>query len=419
MNPKLGSMSMLQSSLRRLASATVLGYALTILVGGALQAQTLTVIHSFSNGDLAGNLPVAGLIQDAGGNLYGTTTDNTTLGPGSAYRLTHGQGGWTLSVLTRFGQIVQDGYLPLSGLTLGPDGAFYGTTWLGGVGVRGGNGTVYRLNSATGSSHTVIHRFTGADGYRPLEAEVTFDSAGNIFGTTSYGGPANGGTVYELMRNGNQWTESVIYGFSGLTDGGEPDGKLLFDSAGNLYGTTYTAGDPSCTCGVVYELSPSAGGWTYRLLHTFDGPTGRWPSAGLVMDTAGNLYGTTSAGGVGNGGTVFELSPAGSDWNFSTIYTFENTGMNGGSGPEGPVLLDTAGNLYGTTNSDGIYAKGSVFKLTPTNGGWSFTSLHDFQSSPDGELPYGNLVMDASGNIYGTTYKGGANGVGTVWAITP
>jgi uncharacterized repeat protein (TIGR03803 family) len=404
--------------LRRLSCATLLVYTLTVLPGGTLHAQTLTVIHSFGDG-LGGILPVAGLIEDARGNLYGTTTDNTTLGPGSAYRLTNVQAGWTLSVLTQFGQNDLDGNLPLAGLTLGPDGAFYGTTWLGGGGGGGGDGTVYRLNAATSFSHTVIYRFSGPDGYRPLEAVLTFDSAGNIFGTTSYGGPAGGGTVFELMRNGNQWTESVIYGFSGLTDGAEPEGKLLFDSAGNLYGTTYTAGDPDCTCGVVYELSPSAGGWTFRVLHTFDGPTGRWPSAGLVKDTAGNLYGTTTAGGVGNGGTVFELSPAGSDWNFSTIYTFDNTGGNGGSGPEGPVLLDTAGNLYGATNSDGAYGLGSVFKLTPTDGGWSFTSLHDFQSSPDGEYPYGSLVMDASGNLYGTTYEGGAYGLGTVWEIMP
>jgi uncharacterized repeat protein (TIGR03803 family) len=384
--------------------------------GGTAQAQTLTVIHSFSDG-LGGVHPIAGLIEDARGNLNGTTTDNS--GPGSAYKLTHEQAGWTLSVLTRFGQNGLDGYLPLSGLTLGPDGAFYGTTNLGGGADGGGDGTVYRLNPATSSSHSVIYRFSGPDGYRPLEAELTFDSAGYIFGTTSYGGSDGQGTVFELVRNGNQWTESVIYSFSGLTDGGEPDGKLLFDSAGNLYGTTFTDGDADCTCGVVYELSPSAGSWNIRVLHTFDGATGRWPGAGLVMDTAGNLYGTTTAGGVGNGGTVFELSPSGSNWNFSTIYTFDNTGHSLEPGPFAPVLVDTSGNLYGTTVYDGAYAQGSVFKLTLTNDGWVLTSLHDFQSSPDGAHPYGNLVMDASGNIYGTTYDGGDSGLGTVWEITP
>jgi len=386
--------------------------------GGTAQAQTLTVIHSFGDG-LGGVLPIAGPIEDARGNLYGTTTDNTTLGPGSAYRLTNVQAGWTLSVLTRFGQNDLDGYLPLSGLTLGPDGALYGTTWLGGGGGGGGDGTVYRLNPATSSSHTVIYRFSGPDGYRPLEAEVTFDRTGNMFGTTSGGGSGLGGTVFELIRNGNQWTHSVIYNFSGPLDGAEPDGGLLFDSAGNLYGTTFEGGTPDCYCGVVYELSPSAGGWTFRVLHTFDATTGRWPAAGLVMDPAGNLYGTTSSGGLSNGGTVFELSPAGNDWNFSTIYAFDNTGGTDESGPFSPLLLDTAGNLYGTTVFDGAYAHGSVFKLTATNGGWSFTSLHDFQSSPDGEYPYGNLVMDASGNVYGTTYEGGDYGLGTVWEITP
>lgn len=182
----------------------MLAYALTVLPGGTLQAQTFTVIHSFGDGP-GGILPVAGLIEDARGNLYGTTTDNTTLGPGSVYRLTNVQPGWTLSVLTRFGQNALNRDLPLSGLTLGPDGAFYGTTWLGG----GGDGTVYRLNPATNSSHTVIYRFSGPDGYRPLEAEVTFDRTGNMFGTTSAGGSGLGGTVFELIRDGNQWTQSV------------------------------------------------------------------------------------------------------------------------------------------------------------------------------------------------------------------
>ena len=154
------------------------------------------------------------------------------------------------------------------------------------------------------------------------------------------------------------------------------------------------------------------------MLYTFrDRATGWWPEAGLVMDPAGNLYGTTTGGGWANAGTVFELSPAGNDWNFSTIYTF--AGGGGGSEPFSPVLLDAAGNLYGATVFDGAYAHGSVFKLTPTHSGWVFTSLHDFQSSPDGAYPYGNLVMDASGNIYGTTYEGGDYGLGTVWEITP
>jgi uncharacterized repeat protein (TIGR03803 family) len=416
-NPKSPFTLMLLDSLRSLSCATLLIYALTVLPGGTLQAQTFTVIHSFGGG-LGGSNPVAGLIEDARGNLYGTTTDGVN-GPGDVYRLTRVQAGWALSALTQFGQNGQDGYLPLAGLTLGPDGMFYGTNNSGGGGAAGGAGTVYRLNPATNSSHTVIYRFSGPDGYRPLEAEVTFDRAGNMFGTTSYGGSKLEGTVFELIRNGNQWTQSVIYNFSGLLDGGEPDGGLLFDSAGNLYGTTLQGGDADCSCGVVYELSPSAGSWSIRVLHIFDGATGRWPEAGLIMDSAGNLYGTTTGGGPSNGGTVFELSPAGNQWNFSTIHTFYRTGMDGESGPEGPVLLDAAGNLYGATHSDGAYGQGAVFKLTPTNGEWGFTSLHDFQSSPDGSLPYGNLVMDASGNIYGTTYEGGAYGLGTVWEIMP
>jgi uncharacterized repeat protein (TIGR03803 family) len=407
--------------LRKLPCATLLLYTLTVLPGGTLHAQTFTVLHSFTGG-ADGSQPQAGVIQDARGAVYGTTSRGGSGNRlGVAYRLTYSQSGWVVSTLAEFGPD-GNGYEPFGRLTLGPDGAYYGTTAYGGPqdGCGGGGcGTVFRLNPTASFSRTVIYRFSGLDGARPF-SEVTFDSEGNIFGTTVQGGATDGGTVFELVRNGHGWAESVIYSFDNYLAGVGPQRGLILDSAGNLYGTTLTGGDILCQCGVVFELSPSTGGWTYRLLHTFDRDTdGGYPICSLTMDTAGNLYGTTSAGGQDEGGTVFELSPSGNNWNFSTIYSFANPGGGGNPGPAGGVIMDAAGSLYGTTFADGAYAQGSVFKLASTNGGWEFTSLHDFLSQSDGEFPAGNVLMDASGNLFGTTTQGGANGDGTVWEITP
>ena len=422
MNPKLIPLSVLCSRLSKSASAVMLACMLTVIACLPAHGQTFSVLQSFAGGS-TGAEPTAGLISDARGNLYGTTSASMVgqNGPGNVYRLTKGQSGWPLSALAVFGQSMQDGYQPHSRLTIGPDGAFYGTTLFGGDDQScggGGCGTVFRIDPAASFAHTIIYQFSYSSGARPL-SELTFDSAGNMFGTTTAGGSNLGGTVFELTRQGNQWTYSAIYSFSGPSDGAEPVGGLIFDSAGNLFGTTLQGGS-DCYCGVAFELSPSAGGWSYRVLQVFDDSSGLWPSGGLVIDSAGNLFGTTSAGGPGqNGGagTVFELSPSGNNWIFSTIYAFPYLGGSG-EGPFAPVLLDTAGNLYGTTYATGSNFLGSVFKLTPTNGGWAFSSLHDF-SGYDGEFPLGNLLMDSSGNIYGTTYGGGANGLGAVWEFTP
>jgi uncharacterized repeat protein (TIGR03803 family) len=417
--PKPRFTSMLRRNVHTLAWATLLVCVLRLIVEPTAQAQSFSVLHSFAPNRL-GYGPYAGLIQDARGGLYGTTNngDAPDGGVGSVYKLTHAQSGWTLTALVEFNHD-GNGYGPQARLTLGPDGAMYGTTVYGGYpGGCGGQGcgTIFRLSLAN-FSRTVIYRFSDSDGYWPL-SEVTFDSAGNLFGTAVMGGAYGGGTVFELVRNGNQWTHSDIYTFTGASDGGEPVGGLIIDSGGNLYGTTVSGG--TCACGVVFELSPLEGGWSEQVLHNFDSRTeGGWPEASLIMDAAGNLYGTASAGGSTNGGTVFELSPSGNTWNFTLIYALVETGYPGGGGPRGSVLMDAAGKLYGTTYADGAYVQGSVFELTPTNGQWAFISLHDFDSLQDGEYPVGNLLMDANGNLFGTTLFGGQYGVGTVWEITP
>ncbi len=323
MNAKSLSIPMLCGSLRKLASVTtILVYALTLVAGGTAYAQTFTVLHSFTGG-ADGSQPWSGFVQDARGALYGTTFlgggGDTSFGV--AYRLTDAQSGWSVTTLAEF-RIDENGNQPFARLTLGPDTAFYGTTVFGGF---QDYGTIFRLNPAASFSRAMIYRFSGLDGARP-NSEVTFDRDGNIFGTTVQGGAEDGGTVFELVRKGDGWAESVIYSFTGALDGGQPVGGLIVDSAGNLYGTTANGGDSLCECGVVFELSPSAGSWTYRLLHIFGGASdGYWPQNSLIMDAAGNLYGTTSDGGPGGsggqgGGTVFELSPSGNNWNFSTIY---------------------------------------------------------------------------------------------------
>jgi uncharacterized repeat protein (TIGR03803 family) len=268
------STSVLRTSLRKTALIGLLIYTLTLLAGTTTQAQTFEVIHSFARVPL-GFSPYGGLVQDARGNLYGTTNNGGGDGVGSVYRLTHGQSGWIMTALVEF-KHGGNGYSPAARLTLGPDGAFYGTTAYGGSQACGnGCGTIFRLNP-TGLDRTVIYRFSDPpDGYLPLGA-LSFDSAGNMYGTTEAGGVGGNGTVFKLLRNGNQWTHSVIYNFDGA-DGWEPVAGVNVDSAGNLYGTTVAGGDSDF--GVVYELSPSSGGWSYRVLHSFSGLR-RWRVAG-------------------------------------------------------------------------------------------------------------------------------------------
>jgi uncharacterized repeat protein (TIGR03803 family) len=387
-------------------------------------SQTFTVLHEFYGGP-DGYQPQDGLTVDARGNFYGATEQGGMgyYAYGVAFKLSKVRSNWILSTLTEFGHD-EDGYYPYAGVTLGPDTAVYGTTEDGGVGCGGnGCGTVFRLTTPANvprsvynpDARTVIYRFSGPDGQNPL-GRLIFDRAGNMYGTTSNGGPRGAGTIFQLTGSGSQWILTTLYGFGDGFDGGQPWGELVMDAAGNLYGTNAQGGG-LCYCGVVFELSPSAGGWNYQVLHTFvPAQDGGWPHAGLTMDAAGNLYGTTSTYGPNLGGTVFELSPMNGGWNFNVIYALSGSS---GDGPAGSLLLDSAGNLYGTTQLNGAYDEGSVFKLTPQNGTWVYTALHDFTVGDDGAEPKGNLLMDSSGNLYGMTSYGGRYGGGTVWEITP
>jgi uncharacterized repeat protein (TIGR03803 family) len=283
--------------------------------------------------------------------------------------------------------------------------------------------TVILFMTSTGAAaqEKVLYNFLGVNGTYPM-AGLTFDAAGNLYGTTFGGGTSDAGTVFELTpAAGGTWTEKVLHNFSHGSDGGKPAAGLIFDGAGNLYGTTFGGG--TSDAGTVFELTPAAGGtWTETVLHNFgSGTDGVYPQSGLIFDAAGNLYGTTFGGGTYGGGTVFELTPAaGGTWTEQVLHNFQiGTGADG-HGPYAGLTFDATGNLYGTTNEGGTYGVGTVFKLTPAAGGtWTETVLHNFGSGTDGFNPAAGLIFDGAGNLYGTTYNGGTPGYGTLFELTP
>ena len=265
----------------------------------------------------------------------------------------------------------------------------------------------------------MLHSFNGTDGAWP-QTSLIFDAAGNLYGTTHHGGVSGQGTVFELTpTGGGGWTEKVLYNFGKGTDGAAPEAGLIFDAAGNLYGTT-TFGVSHDRYGTVFELSPTAGGnWTEKVLHSFgSGADGTYPMAGLVFDTSGNLYGTCSQGGAyGGWGIVFQLTPqAGGGWGEQVLHNFSD--YSDGSTPYAGLIIDVSGNLYGTTSSGGDYYEGTVFELSHTaGGGWTHQVLHSFNYT-DGGTPQAGLTFDAAGNLYGTA-GGGYYGYGTVFELTP
>ncbi|MFZ0793132.1 MAG: choice-of-anchor tandem repeat GloVer-containing protein [Candidatus Korobacteraceae bacterium] len=379
------------------------------------QAQSYNVLYTFS-GCTDGNTPTSTLVTDRAGSLYGTTQYGGTAcgmaGQGLVFRLKRVGSGWVNTPIHTFVGGSNDGEDPVNygGLTIGPDGSLYGTAAGGGA---SDVGVVFRLRPPATAcvsvlcpwSADILHSFSDSpDGADPF-SNVAFDSAGNLYGTTFEGGQEFG-VAYELTPSGGGWTEDILYDVGDLIAAG-----LTFDRAGNLYGVTMEGG---LGLGTVFQLTPSGSGWTQNILHTFSGGSdGADPVGGLVLDQAGNFYGTTASGANG-GGTVFQLSPSGSSWTFTTIYRF-----SGSDGPFSTLTIDAAGNLYGTTLADGAFEAGSVFKLTPSGGSWAFTDLHDFQSGNGGISPIGGVTLDSAGNLYGTTSAGGVHGAGVVWEIAP
>jgi uncharacterized repeat protein (TIGR03803 family) len=334
-----------------------------------------------------------------------------------------------------------DGANPYARLIFDSVGNLYGTT--GGGGLSGcseeGCGTVFELTLGDDGtwSEKVLYKFCSvtncADGKYPY-AGLIFDSAGNLFGTTYSGGTScqGCGTVFELTPGEDgKWTEKVLHRFTlGSTtyDGVSPGyGSLIFDKAGNLYGTTYLGG--RCVeapgCGTVFQLTRHAKDqWTEKVLYRFqaNGTDGRNPYYGLVFDAAGNLYGTTFLGGRSSScnqgcGTVFQLtSSTEGRWAEKVLYSFNG---KDGIGAVDNLILDSKGNMYGNTNAGGTYSRGTVFRLSPVAGGKWKELLYSFKPDGDGDFPGGGLIFDSAGNLYGTTYAGGAHNGGMVYKFIP
>ena len=392
------------------------------IVSHASSAPVLTTLHAFG-GD--GNLPVAGLTLDVAGRLYGTTLFGGTgpgeFGSGTAFELS---GPDHTKYTTLFSFDGRRGANPAAGLTLDADDNLYGTAQAGG---KGGTGTAFKLSAPNHHTVTALASFTGANGSAPLGGLTLYAAgqfhvpgtpyfAGHLFGTTSTGGANGDGTAFELSGPDHK-TLTTLLSFTASIDGARPVWTLVADDQGRLFGTTFTGG-PGGGYGTVFELS-GPGHRTLTTLATFKGPNGANPVGGLTIDPAGNLYGTTQYGGPGGGGTVFELAAP----RHRKLVTIASFGQNDPAGdvPQGTLLLDAAGNLYGTTNGGGDEFGGgaflgAVFKLSADHA--TLTPLYAFTGGADGDIPQAGLIADAEGNLYGTTSSGGSNGDGTAFELS-
>ncbi len=410
----------------KLKTIALLSLLTLVAVCSVSYAQTYSVIHAFT-GQADGADPEAGVTYRAG-ILYGTAAGG--YGNGTVYEMTRNGNNWSTFPMTSFNN---GGHYPRARVVFGPDGHPYGTTDGGG---SHGYGLVFDLLPPLSICKAAlcywndnsVYSFMGfMDGDYPGFGDLVWDQQGNIYGTTYSGGYNIDGGVYELQPSGHSWTKTAVYLFSG-TDGSEPHHGVIFENNGNLVGTTLRGGPAQySSSGTVFELTYVVGvGWKETVAYSFqNGSDGRFPWAGLISDSSGNLYGASSDGGAGGGGTVFELSPSGQTWTFKLLYSFSGPGNQ--CGPRGSLALDGAGNLYGTTYCDGANQFGSIFKLTNNGNGWTYSSLHDFTGGADGAAPWSNVTFDLDGNLYGTASQGGSfqgncsfsGGCGVVWMIKP
>jgi uncharacterized repeat protein (TIGR03803 family) len=402
-------------------------------------AQTQNILFSFT--ETGSFWPQGGLVQDAKGNLYGATEGGGTYGVGTIYELTppaKAGGAWTQSTIYNFLSWGTTGYMPSSELTMDGTGALYGATYYGGD-ARCVCGVVYKLTppAKQGGAWTqqVLHAFTststGTDGRLP-NAAVVVNKQGTIYGVTQQGGIWDSGVLYQITPvKGGTFTETVLYSFGNGDDASTPNGPLILDSKGSLYGVASLGG--AFNEGAAYKFVPPAkagGQGTESILFSFGGSSlssGITPVGDLVFDTAGNLYGVTDGGGDPvSDGVVYQLQPASGSWIENVLLDF--TGTTGKS-PAGGLTYDaTNGSLYGTT-SDGNPMKagsGIVFQLTPPSvkgGAWTETTLYEFTFFVNGALPTGHILIDSSGNLDGTTLNGGLYGCdgycGIVYQIVP
>jgi uncharacterized repeat protein (TIGR03803 family) len=426
------------------------------------------VLYSFQGGT-DGSFPGGGLIFDKTGNLYGVTVQGgaTNCPPGwcgTIYELSPPKrkgGAWTEVVLYVFtGHDQNDGSSPTGSLLADTAGNLYGVTGYGGsgpcllFGTATGCGTVYELSPPKQKggawTETVLYNFQGGkDGDLP-SGTLVLDTAGNLYGVTLFGGSKGTtcdifyggtcGTVFKLSppkQKGGQWTEKVLHSFAGIAagkqngDGAVPNGGLVLDSKGAVYGTTFNGGyncphNSNQGCGTAFQLTrptKRGGAWNEKVVHRFTGGNdGAGPSGGLVLDLKGRVYGTTSGGGSSIDGVVFRLAPRkNGQWVEVVLYAFK--GGSDGDGPGCCLVFDPAGNLYGTAFG-GLPGRGTVFRLRGGNQEWVFSLLHAFTGPPDGSYPESGLILGKSGEIYSTAQGGGTGqacqgGCGTVFEVSP
>jgi hypothetical protein len=442
--------------------------ALIFVLASAASAQwNEQVLYSFQGGT-DGAEPSGGVIMDKAGNLYGTTAwgGASNCVPvsacGTVFELSPptGKGGaWTETVLHVFkGSPYGDGAAPGGGVIMDEAGNLYGITAYGGTGscllfgIAGGCGTVYELSPPAKSgepwTETLLYSFQGgSDGYFAT-GPLTFDKNGNLYGATVLGGGQGPtcvtsygdscGTIFELSppkTEGGEWTEKVLHAFTGGADGSFPNGGLIFNGEGVLYGTTAAGGNQkgdcneSGGCGSVFRLIPEEDGkaWIEEILLRFNIQNGKDPGAGVILDKRGNLYGTFYSGGAYLAGGVFELAKPDQQthsWTEKVLHSFSGDNYF----PTGALLIDPSGNLYGTdqgTEKEG--EQGVVFELEPpADGGtsWQQITLYTFKDPPDGFDPMANLLPDGHGHLYTTTVGGGTGqacqlGCGTVVELWP
>jgi uncharacterized repeat protein (TIGR03803 family) len=362
----------------------------------------VTSLYSFSGGD--GISPNGGLVSDGQGNLYGTTNKGGTGGTGShdgtIFRYNVNMGAFT----TLFNFSGSPGLYPNGGLVLDALGNLYGTT------TNGGNndyGTIFRYNVKTGVFTSLFSSFNDTNGRSP-NGGLVLDSKGNLYGTTTNGGHNEFGTVFKYNVNTRIFT-SLYSNFLG-TDGRYPNGGLVLDSQGNLYGTTSNGGHNDF--GSIFKYNVNGGGYT-SLYNNFLGTDGRFPNGGLVLDSQGNLYGTTSNGGHNDFGSIFEYNVNGGG--YASLYS--NFLGTDGRYPDGGLVLDSQGNLFGATTNGGHNDFGSIFQYNVNGGG--YTSLYNNFLGTNGLSPNGGLFLDGQGILYGTTQAGGNSNDGTIFSIFP
>ena len=403
----------------------ILVCVLPLMWSPTAHAQTFSVIHNFTGGG-DGAVPYFGMTLDRAGNLYGTTLYGGVpgacegVGCGVVFKMSQHNSHWTFTPLYSFSG-GSDGAVPFARVVFGPNGSLYGSTYAGGNGTfPSGTGVIFNLQPpAHASSHvlepwveTVLYAFGNTfDGNSP-SGDLVFDPAGNIYGTTITGGyecadTVYCGTVFELAHNGSSWSESLLYVFTD-ENVATPWSGVIFDQAGNLFGTTTNG------LGAIFQLVPSGGGWTENTIHYFGGSDGYGPAGGLILDPSGTLYGATAGGGANGNGTLYRLVRLGDGWAATSLFAFTSTG------PGWTLTKDAAGNYYGTNCEGGSHNSGSVFKLTPSGGTWVQTLLYEFTGGSDGYCPIlSGVALDATGNLYGSAWAGGAYGDGVVWQITP